>query len=205
MPSDAEGAGPEDASAVIAVVCGKDLASASRYEVRNDALRSVARRRDLPEGDVAELMAYVASGKGSLHPVREAALRNDVLNLLRDQKPVPTGVPTRCGCSLANTGDSPLKVSQVKPCCGAEAELSDMEIAPGASVELAVSLKLQLPGEFSKGMRLYCDDPVAPLSRYPFSDARLKSAIQTLPLASRFPPCSSPDSWMDSTPVRSRS
>ena len=82
-----------DVSAAIAVVCGKDRASANRYEARNDALRSIARRRDLSAGDVAALMAYVASGKGALHPAREAALRNDVLNLLRDQEPVPTGLP----------------------------------------------------------------------------------------------------------------
>ena len=82
-----------DVSAAIAVICGKDRASANRYEARNDALRSIARRRDLSAGDVAALMAYVASGKGALHPAREAALRNDVLNLLRDQEPVPTGLP----------------------------------------------------------------------------------------------------------------
>ena len=82
-----------DISAAIAVICGKDRASANRYEARNDALRSIARRRDLSAGDVAALMAYVASGKGALHPAREAALRNDVLNLLRDQEPVPTGLP----------------------------------------------------------------------------------------------------------------
>ena len=93
VPSGADDAVPEDVSAVIAVVCGRDRASANRYEVRNDALRSVVRRRDLPEGDVAVLMAYVASMKGSLHPAREAALRNDVLNLLRDQKPVPADLP----------------------------------------------------------------------------------------------------------------
>ena len=81
-----------DVSAAIAVICGKDRASANRYEARNDALRSIARRRDLSAEDVAALMAYVASGKGALHPAREAALRNDVLNLLRDQEPVPTGL-----------------------------------------------------------------------------------------------------------------
>ena len=82
-----------DISSAIAVICGKDRASANRYEARNDALRSIARRRDLSAGDVAALMSYAASGKGTLHPAREAALRNDVLNLLRDQEPVPTGLP----------------------------------------------------------------------------------------------------------------
>ena len=35
------------ASGAVAIVCGKDAATADRYEARNDALRSIARRRDL--------------------------------------------------------------------------------------------------------------------------------------------------------------
>jgi hypothetical protein len=35
------------ASAAVAIVCGMDAATADRYEARNDALRSIARRRDL--------------------------------------------------------------------------------------------------------------------------------------------------------------
>ena len=38
-----------EASAAVAVVCGADKATADRYEARNGALRSIARRRDLPE------------------------------------------------------------------------------------------------------------------------------------------------------------
>lgn len=90
---DADRVVPADVSSVIAVVCGKDRASANRYELRNEALRSVARRRNLPEGDVAALMAYVASEKGALHPAREAALRNDILNLLCEQEPIPADLP----------------------------------------------------------------------------------------------------------------
>jgi hypothetical protein len=37
----------------VAIVCGEDAATADRYEAWNDALRSIARRRDLPEEDVA--------------------------------------------------------------------------------------------------------------------------------------------------------
>ncbi len=37
------------ASGAIAIVCGEDAATAGRYEARNGALRSIARRRDLPE------------------------------------------------------------------------------------------------------------------------------------------------------------
>ena len=49
------------ASGAVAIVCGEDPATADRYEARNDALRSIARRRDLPEGDIAALMDYLAS------------------------------------------------------------------------------------------------------------------------------------------------
>ena len=37
------------ASRAVSVVCGADEATAGRYEARNDALRSIARRRDLPK------------------------------------------------------------------------------------------------------------------------------------------------------------
>ena len=77
------------ASAVVAIICGDDLATADRYEARSDALRSIARRRDLPRNDVALLMAYVGSTNDALRAERTAALKNDVLNLLRNQEPVP--------------------------------------------------------------------------------------------------------------------
>ena len=81
-----------DPSPAVSRVCGGDGATADRYEARNDALRSIARRRDLADGDVAALMSYVKSRGGSLRPEREAALRNDVLNLLRNQRNVPEGL-----------------------------------------------------------------------------------------------------------------
>ena len=74
-----------DASSAVKVICGDDPATADRYEARNDALRSIARRRDLPEGDIAALMAYLASTNDVLRVERMAALKNDVMNLLRNQ------------------------------------------------------------------------------------------------------------------------
>ena len=38
------------ASGAVAIVCGEDAVTADRYEARNDALRSIARRRDLAGG-----------------------------------------------------------------------------------------------------------------------------------------------------------
>ena len=64
-----------DPSPAVSRVCGGDGATADRYEARNGALRSIARRRDLADGDVAALMSYVKSRGGSLRPGREAALR----------------------------------------------------------------------------------------------------------------------------------
>ena len=61
-----------DASRVVAIVCGMDEATADRYEVRNDALRSIARRRDLPKADVDALMAYLRSHDDSMRVERVA-------------------------------------------------------------------------------------------------------------------------------------
>ena len=76
-----------DSSRVVAIVCGADATNAGRYEARNDALRSIARRRDLPKEDVAALMAYLRSKDSAMRVERVAALKNDVMNLLRNQDP----------------------------------------------------------------------------------------------------------------------
>ena len=81
-----------DASRAVAIVCGADKATADRYEARNDALRSIARRRDLLEDDVAALMAYLRRADSAMRPERVAALKNDVMNLLRNQEPPPKGL-----------------------------------------------------------------------------------------------------------------
>lgn len=83
---------PEDVSAAVAVVCGHEATTADRYEARNAALRSLARCRDLNADDVQALMAYLRTTGGALHVEREAALKNDVLNLLRNQATLPDGL-----------------------------------------------------------------------------------------------------------------
>lgn len=65
--------------------------------------------------------------------------------------------------TIRNVGDSPLGVSRVKACCGATAELSALNLAPGASAVLTVTLKPQLPGEVSKTVHVFCDDPKNPV------------------------------------------
>ncbi len=80
------------ASGAVAIVCGEDAATADRYEARNDALRSIARRRDLLEDDVAALMAYLRRADDAMRVERVAALKNDVMNLLRNQEPAVEGM-----------------------------------------------------------------------------------------------------------------
>ena len=78
-----------EASSAVAIVCGADPTTADRYEARNDALRSIVRRRDLPEKDVAALIAYLRTADNAMRVERIAALKNDVMNLLRNQDPPP--------------------------------------------------------------------------------------------------------------------
>lgn len=77
------------ASDTAAIICGMDEATADRYEARNDALRSIARRRDLVKGDVDALLAYLRAADDAMRVERVAALKNDVMNLLRNQDPPP--------------------------------------------------------------------------------------------------------------------
>ena len=81
-----------EASSAVAIVCGADSATADRYEARNGALRSIARRRDLPEKDVAALAAYLRSLDSAMRVERVAALKNDIMNLLRSQEPPVEGL-----------------------------------------------------------------------------------------------------------------
>ena len=94
------------ASGAIAIVCGEDAATAGRYEARNDALRSIARRRDLPEKDVAALVTYLRSKDSAMRVERVAALKNDVMNLLRNQEPPPKGL-TEALIAMFRSGKHP--------------------------------------------------------------------------------------------------
>ncbi len=94
------------ASTAVAIVCGADSATADRYEARNDALRSIARRRDMPEKDVAALIAYLRRADNALRVERVAALKNDVMNLLRNQEPPVEGLAeTLVGMVEGNKGN----------------------------------------------------------------------------------------------------
>jgi len=81
------------ASGAVAIVCGADEATADSYEARNDALRSIARRRDLPKDDVEALLAYLRSQDDALRVERVAALKNSV----------PSPAPDRTKIFFSNT------------------------------------------------------------------------------------------------------
>ena len=76
---------------------------------------------------------------------------------------IPAGEPAAKSVELRNVSQSPVAISQVKGCCGADASLSTMRIEPSAAAKLSVSLKAMLPGEFSKHVRILCDDPGSPV------------------------------------------
>ena len=81
-----------EASTAVAIVCGADSETADRYEARNDALRSIARRRDLPKNDVDALLVYLRRADDAMRIERVAALKNDVMNSLRNQEPPVEGL-----------------------------------------------------------------------------------------------------------------
>ena len=85
---------------------------------------------------------------------------------------------------LRNVSQSPVAISQVKGCCGADASLSTMRIEPSAAAKLSVSLKAMLPGEFSKHVRILCDDPESPVVVVPVTGVAVES--KTVAAASRF-------------------
>jgi hypothetical protein len=93
-------------TAAVGIVCGRDKATADRYEARNDALRSIARRRDLAKNDVDALLAYLRSADDAMRVERVAALKNDVMNLLRNQEsPVKGLAETLIAMIEGNNGD----------------------------------------------------------------------------------------------------
>ena len=77
------------ASAAVDVVCGLDSQTAGRYAARISAFRSIAGRRDLPSEDVSVLLDYIASTNDAMSAELVAGLKNEVLNLLRNQDPMP--------------------------------------------------------------------------------------------------------------------
>ena len=77
-------------SAAVETVCGLDRKTAGSYPARIAAFRSIQNRRSLSPEDVLSLLGYIASTNDTMRADRTAGLKNEVLNLLRDQDPVPS-------------------------------------------------------------------------------------------------------------------
>ena len=85
---------------------------------------------------------------------------------------------------VRNVSELPVAVAQVKGCCGADASLSTMLIAPSESATLTVALRPPLPGGFSKDVRLLCDDPECPVVTIPVTGVAIEGKATSA--ASRF-------------------
>ncbi len=79
----------QSVSEAVLCVIGKDSETASRYLRRTRALATLP--KDLPEGEIEALLAYLAepTENDPLKPERVDALKNDIMNLLRSQEPLP--------------------------------------------------------------------------------------------------------------------
>ena len=96
----------------------------------------------------------------------------------------PAGESASRSVELRNVSSSPVVVSKVKGCCGADAALSPMRIEPNGVTTLSVSLKPMLPGGFSKHVTILCDDPESPVVVVPVTGTAVEGVSARA--ASRF-------------------
>lgn len=100
---------PEKQSISAAVLCviGADPSSADRYIVRSRALESLG--DNLTPAETQSLLSYLRSTRDPLRPERVAALKNDVLNVLRSQTSISSDLaPCLIGMFAAKKLDSPM-------------------------------------------------------------------------------------------------
>ena len=92
-------------SAAIRCIVGSETSSADRYLVRSRALESLGDM--LSPTETKALLNYLASTRDPLRPERVAALKNDILNVLRSQKSIsPDLAPCLIGLFNAKKHDS---------------------------------------------------------------------------------------------------
>jgi hypothetical protein len=75
-----------DSAAAVRCVAGLDSATAARYITRSRAIESLG--KELSDSEIKALLAYLDSINNNLRQERVAALKNDVMNLLRAQKSI---------------------------------------------------------------------------------------------------------------------
>lgn len=76
-----------DSTAAVRCIVGLDSATTTRYITRSRAIESLG--KELPDSEIKALLAYLDSTDNNLRQERVAALKNDVMNLLRAQKSIP--------------------------------------------------------------------------------------------------------------------
>lgn len=92
-------------SAAVRCIIGAETSSADRYLVRSRALESLG--DTLSPAETKTLLSYLASTRDPLRPERVAALKNDILNVLRSQKSIsPNLAPCLIGMFNAKKHDS---------------------------------------------------------------------------------------------------
>lgn len=84
---------PSVVMSAVKVVCGLDAKTAGRYSSRISALHSISKHRNLPPEDVLALCEFVTATNDAISVDCLAGLKNEVLNLLRNQVPVPELLP----------------------------------------------------------------------------------------------------------------
>ena len=83
-----EGRVAPEASRLVRVIVGADAATARRYVARSRAVGMLG--NDLSAAEVAALLGYLRGTSDVLRPERVAALKNDILNVLRAQRTLPS-------------------------------------------------------------------------------------------------------------------
>lgn len=92
-------------SAAVRCIIGAETSSADRYLVRSRVLESLG--DTLSPAETKTLLSYLASTRDPLRPERVAALKNDILNVLRSQKSIsPDLAPCLIGMFNAKKHDS---------------------------------------------------------------------------------------------------
>ena len=77
---------------------------------------------------------------------------------------------------VSNDAERAISVSRVKACCGGEAELVPMSVPAKGEAKLTLKMKAQIPGEISKAVTLYCDDPHRPIVEIPVTGRVVETA-----------------------------
>lgn len=77
---------------------------------------------------------------------------------------------------VSNDAERAIAVSRVKACCGGEATVDPMSVPAKGEAKLTLRMKAQIPGEISKAVTLYCDDPHRPIVEIPVTGRVVETA-----------------------------